>query len=105
MEIQTIKEALRATTVAENQQHASDYLRESSKMIGFSQILFGLATSNDDSVEYAVRQAAVIYLKNLIHKSWVVDEDDKELPLSEQDKTPIRRQIISAIVNAPEPIR
>ncbi|KAI1730564.1 importin-8 [Ditylenchus destructor] len=105
MEIQTIKEALRATTVAENQQHASEYLKESSKMIGFSQILFDLATSNDDSVEYAVRQAAIIYLKNLVHKSWVVDEDDKELPLSEQDKTPIRRRIISAIVNAPEPIR
>lgn len=103
MEIQAIKEALKATTFAENQQHASDYLKESSKMIGFSQILLDLATSNDS--EYSLRQAAVIYLKNLVHKSWVVEEEDNELPLSEQDKTPIRSRIIQAIVNAPEPIR
>uniref|UniRef100_A0A915DG54 Importin N-terminal domain-containing protein n=1 Tax=Ditylenchus dipsaci TaxID=166011 RepID=A0A915DG54_9BILA len=110
MEINAIKEALKATTVAENQEHASQYLKEASKMIGFSQILLDLANTNDPAeVEYAVRQAAVIYLKNLVHKCWVVEEEDsstvKELPLSEQDKTPIRQKIIPSIIHAPEAIR
>ncbi|KAH7696581.1 importin-beta domain-containing protein, partial [Aphelenchoides avenae] len=76
-----------------------------SKMIGFPQVLLQLA--NDVELESTVRQAAVIYLKNVVHKAWVVDEDEKDttLPISEQDKTPIRQAIIGSIVNAPEPIR
>lgn len=119
MEVENIVKALKATTNAENQKEASDYLekvttaqRESlscqlqmSKMIGFPQVLLQLA--NNVELESTVRQAAVIYLKNVVHKAWVVDEDEKDttLPISEQDKTPIRQAIIGSIVNAPEPIR
>jgi hypothetical protein len=58
-----------------------------------------------------VRQAAVIYLKNQIDKSWVVNaEDEKDTPtkttaMADQDKEAIRQTIIAAIVHSPEPIR
>ena len=75
-------------------------------MIGFAQVL--LHITGDESQELAARQAAVIYLKNLINKAWVIeDEDDKKklLPLSEQDKVPVREKIVDCVVRAPEPIR
>lgn len=73
-------------------------------MIGFSQAL--LDVTMDEQLELAVRQAAVIYLKNLINKAWIVDEDSKDvLPLSDQDKVPIRERIIECVVGSPEPIR
>jgi hypothetical protein len=105
MEVQHIVEALRATTSAENQKEASNYLEEKSKIIGFAALLMQLATNPE--MEANVRQAAIIYLKNVIHKSWVVEGDEKDtvMPLSDQDKSPIRQAIIGAIVHSPEAIR
>lgn len=72
-------------------------------MIGFSQILLNLTVN--EQIECAIRQAAVIYLKNLIHKRWVVDEGENELPLSDQDKIPLRQKIIPSIIHSPDAIK
>lgn len=72
-------------------------------MIGFSQILLNLTTS--DQFDNAVRQAAVIYLKNLINRRWVVLEGENDVALSDQDKVPIRQKIIPAIIHSPDTIK
>ena len=57
-----------------------------------------------------VRQAGVIYLKNMISQFWAEKEADNPadaVPFSihEQDKKPIRDSIIEAIIHAPDPVR
>lgn len=57
---------------------------------------------------FSTRQAAVIYFKHLIQDSWEQDKDqnqEKPFSIAEQDKIPIRNNMIIAIINAPEPIR
>lgn len=67
--------------------------------------------SNNDQIEYEVRQAAVIYLKNLINSNWEIDKDSQgegnknNFELSEHDKSPIRQKIMSYILNAAGPIQ
>ncbi|MCP9263055.1 Importin-7 [Dirofilaria immitis] len=59
----------------------------------------------DEEVDCSARQAAVIYLKNVINRHWVMDEDDKQsFSLPEQDKHLIRELIIDAIVASPEAV-
>lgn len=72
-------------------------------MIGFSQILLDLAIN--EQIEYAIRQAAAIYLKNLIKQRWVIENENNEVPLSDQDKVPLRQKIILAIMQSPDGIR
>lgn len=73
-------------------------------MVGFSQILLNITISEE--ADYAVRQAAVIYLKNTIRKSWEVNEQEKDvLPLCEQDKVLFKQKLLPAILHSPEPIR
>lgn len=105
MEINHIVEALRSTTTAEGQEQASDYLKKISSLIGFPQIL--LRIIEDEQQESAVRQAAVIYLKNIIHEYWEVDKEHNEgkWELSEQDKITLRQQLILTTINSPEPIK
>lgn len=67
--------------------------------------------ANNNQVEYEVRQAAVIYLKNLINSNWAVEkkgqleESANNFELSEHDKTPIRQKIMRFILNAAGPIQ
>jgi hypothetical protein len=76
-----------------------------SSLIGFPQIL--LRIIEDEQQESAVRQAAVIYLKNIIHEYWEVDKEHNEgkWELSEQDKITLRQQLILTTINSPEPIK
>ena len=74
-------------------------------MIGFPIIL--LDVLGDANRETATRQAAVIYLKNMISRAWDVADEDAETisMISEQDKVQLRSQIISRLVEVAEAIR
>lgn len=62
-----------------------------------------------NNVDQPVRQAASIYLKNLILNSWVDHESKagEQIPFAihEQDRGMIRGSIVDAIVHSPDLIR
>ena len=63
----------------------------------------------NEYTDMPVRQAGVIYLKNMITQFWK-DQDynpGDEIPFSihEQDRVLIRESVIDAIVHAPEIVR
>ncbi len=65
----------------------------------------------DGELECAVRQAGVIYLKNMVVRFWEHDENDtnateqQSFVIHEQDRHVIREHIVEAIILSPEPIR
>lgn len=77
------------------------------KIIGFVPSLLQIVMQND--IDTAVRQAGVIYLKNLITQNWQDKETEAGQPLvfsiHEQDRAMIRDSIVEAIVLAPEIVR
>lgn len=77
------------------------------KIIGFVPSLLQIVMQND--LELPVRQAGVIYLKNLITGSWQDRETEIGQPIAfsihEQDRAMIRESIVEAIVLAPEMVR
>jgi len=104
MELNTIVEALRATTVVGSQKDAVAYLDETSKMIGFLPLLTQIAMNEE--LEVPVRQAAIIFFKNGVSRAWIIEEGEENItPISEQDKHIIRREILNHILNATLPIR
>lgn len=62
-----------------------------------------------NDIDTAVRQAGVIYLKNLITQNWQDKEIEAGQPIifsiHEQDRAMIRDSIVEAIVLAPEIVR
>ena len=100
---QTLDPATRETAEAE--------LKQVHKIIGFCPGLLQVVMTN--TVDSAVRQAGVIYFKNLVSQSWVAKEApdsttvNPELTFSihEQDKALVRENIVQATVQAPEVIR
>ncbi|KAF7637161.1 Importin N-terminal domain-containing protein [Meloidogyne graminicola] len=105
MEINHIIEALKSTTIPDGQSGASEYLKTVSSLICFPQVL--LQIIRNESLDCAVRQAAVIYMKNLFYEHWFVEKDktNNQWEVSEQDKIFIRQHIIETIISAPEPIK
>uniref|UniRef100_A0A915AS39 Importin N-terminal domain-containing protein n=1 Tax=Parascaris univalens TaxID=6257 RepID=A0A915AS39_PARUN len=106
MERDGVVRALQATTSSTNQKEATVYLDHATKLMGFAPLLLQIIM--DESVDCSARQAAVIYLKNVINRSWALDEEEKTsgtFVLPEQDKHIIREHIIDAIVASPEAIR
>lgn len=81
------------------------------KIISFTPSLLQIVMS--DKVECHIRQAGVIYLKNMISSYW--DEKPAEIKhkdstglvftIHEQDRHIIRDSIVEAIVHSPEVIR
>ena len=64
----------------------------------------------EEQIELAVRQAAVIYLKNTITQSWEEKQpsnptDPVPFSIHESDKVQIRENLVEAVVAAPPPIR
>lgn len=59
-----------------------------------------------NNIALPVRQAGVLYLKNLVMTGWVEkDREDGEIPsftLHEQDRSMLRDAIVDAIVQAPD---
>ena len=120
MELNHIIEALKSTTIPEGQSGASEYLKTVlnflvfllilfyfyvASLIGFPQAL--LQIIKDEHLDRAVRQAAVIYMKNILYEHWSVDKDKvgSQWEFSEQDKLFIKQHIIETIIIAPEPIK
>lgn len=62
-----------------------------------------------NDVDVSVRQAGVIYLKNLITQNWQDRETEAGQPIifsiHEQDRAMIRDSIVEAIVLAPDIVR
>ncbi|KAI6227069.1 D-Importin 7/RanBP7 [Aphelenchoides besseyi] len=105
MDRNLVYNAFQHTTTTADHTEATNYLNKCSSTIGFPLVI--LECLSDVNVDVATRQAAVIYLKNLISRSWSVSEEDavNTTPISEQDKVDIRSRIIERIIEAPEPIR
>ncbi|XP_020286261.1 importin-7 [Pseudomyrmex gracilis] len=105
MDARKLTEVLRATIDHAQQKQAEAQLTQIHKIIGFAPTLLQVVMSNE--VDMPVRQAGVIYLKNLITSNWA-DKDDTgpiEFSIHEQDRAMIRDAIVDAVVHAPELIR
>ena len=63
-----------------------------------------------NELELPVRQAGVIYLKNMVSGSWVEREAEvagQQIPFSvhEQDRAVVRENMVEAVVQAPDILR
>jgi len=120
MDVKSLSELLKGTIDPTVRNEAEKKLAEVHKIIGFGPVLLQVVMSND--VELPVRQAAVIYLKNMVctrtcedpkdevSGSWVNREAETPgapIPFSvhEQDRAVIRDNIVDAVVMAPDIIR
>ena len=93
MDIKSLSELLKGTLDPSHRNEAEKKLTEVHKIIGFGPVLLQVIMSTE--VELPVRQAAVIYLKNMVSGSWVDREPDtpgQPIPFAvhEQDRALIR---------------
>ncbi|KAK0080538.1 hypothetical protein PV325_013801 [Microctonus aethiopoides] len=106
MDPRKLTELLRATIDPDQQKQAEEQLNQIHKIIGFAPSLLQIIMTVD--IEMSVRQAGVIYLKNLIITNWSDHKPDNgPMPFSihEQDRAMIRDAIVDAVVHAPEIIQ
>ncbi|XP_049885222.1 importin-7 isoform X1 [Pectinophora gossypiella] len=107
MDTRKLTEILRATIDPNQRQQAEEQLSQIHKIIGFAPSLLQVVMLNE--VTIPVRQAGVVYLKNLVTAGWQEKEveEGEPIPFSihEQDRAMIRDNIVDAIVQAPEIIR
>ncbi|KAL0851769.1 hypothetical protein ABMA28_000081 [Loxostege sticticalis] len=107
MDTRKLTEILRATIDPNQRQQAEEQLSQIHKIIGFAPSLLQVVMLNE--VQIPVRQAGVVYLKNLITSGWQEKEPEEGEPIPfsihEQDRAMIRDIIVDAIVQAPDIIR
>lgn len=106
MDPRKLTELLRATIDPSQQKQAEDQLNQIHKIIGFAPILLQVVMSAE--IDMPVRQAGVIYLKNLITTNWADRECDHgtvEFSIHEQDRAMLRDAIVDAVVHAPDLLR
>ncbi|XP_078669832.1 importin-7-like isoform X1 [Branchiostoma floridae x Branchiostoma belcheri] len=107
MDFQNIVEILQATIDHTLRQQAEEKLSEMHKIIGFAPLLLQVVMT--DQVAMPVRQAGVIYLKNMISQYWHERHSNVGEPLAfnihEQDRTLIRNNLVEAIIQAPDLVR
>ncbi|XP_050360804.1 importin-7 [Nymphalis io] len=107
MDTRKLTEILRATIDPNQRQQAEEQLSQIHKIIGFAPTLLQGVMLHEVSIP--VRQAGVVYLKNMITSGWQEKEpeDGEPIPFSihEQDRAMIRDMIVDAIVQAPDIIR
>lgn len=107
MDTRKLIEVLRATIDPNQRIQAEEHLNQVHKIIGFAPSLLQVVMMTE--VEMPVRQAGVIYLKNLINQFWSEREGEPGQPLPfcihEQDRCMIRDAIVDAVVLAPDLIR
>jgi len=108
MDPKTLAELLKGTIDPNHRNEAEKKLTELHKIIGFGPVVLQIVMSQD--LEQPVRQAGVIYLKNMISQNW--KDREPEAPgapvpfaIHEQDRALIRDNIIDAVVMAPDIIR
>lgn len=108
MDPQKLVEILQGTIHPELRETAEKQLDEVHKIIGFTPTL--LCAVMEEAHPFPVRQAGVIYLKNMVTQFWQQREVETPLepiPFSihENDKGFIRENIIKAIISLPELLR
>jgi len=108
MDVKSVAELLRGTIDPNLRSEAEKKLQEVHKIIGFAPVL--LQVVMEQQVELPVRQAAVIYLKNLVSGSWQDREADTPgapvpFAVHEQDRAVIRDNIVDAVVRSPDIIK
>lgn len=107
MDTRKLTEILRASIDPNQRQQAEEQLSQIHKIIGFAPLLLQVVMAND--VVLPVRQAGIVYLKNMITSNWHEKEPEEGEPIPftihEQDKAMIRDSIVEAIVQAQDMIR
>ncbi|XP_073956542.1 importin-7 msk [Choristoneura fumiferana] len=107
MDTRKLIEILRATIDPNQRQQAEEQLSQIHKIIGFAPSLLQVVMMNE--VTIPVRQAGVVYLKNLITSGWQEKDPEEGEPLPftihEQDQAMVRDSIVDAITQAPDIIR
>ncbi|XP_023937974.2 importin-7 [Bicyclus anynana] len=107
MDTRELTEILRATIDPNQRQQAEEQLARIHKIIGFAPSLLQGIMLND--VPLPVRQAGVVYLKNLVTSGWHEKEPENGEPIPfsihEQDRAMIRDMMVDAIAQAPDIIR
>ncbi|KAM8884354.1 importin-8 isoform 2-T2 [Synchiropus picturatus] len=108
MDPNRIIQALKGTIDPNLRLAAENELNQSYKIINFAPTLLQIIVS--EQVEFPVRQAAAIYLKNMVSQYW----QDREPTLGkgvfpfnihENDRQQIRDHIVEGIIRCPESIR
>ncbi|XP_028673781.2 importin-8 [Erpetoichthys calabaricus] len=108
MDPNRIIQALKGTIDPNLRIDAENELNQSYKIINFAPTLLQIIVS--DKVEFPVRQAAAIYLKNMVSQYW----QDREPPpgevifpfnIHENDRQQIRDNIVEGIIQCPESVR
>uniref|UniRef100_A0A8C4ZVN5 Importin N-terminal domain-containing protein n=1 Tax=Gadus morhua TaxID=8049 RepID=A0A8C4ZVN5_GADMO len=108
MDPNRIMTALKGTIDPGLRRAAETELNQSFKIINFAPTLLQVIMS--DMVEFPVRQAAAIYLKNMVSQYW---QDREPAPgqvtfpfnIHENDRQQIREHIVEAVIQSPESIR
>ncbi|XP_020831463.1 importin-8 isoform X2 [Phascolarctos cinereus] len=108
MDPNRIIQALKGTIDPKLRIAAENELNQSYKIINFAPSLLQIIVS--DQVEFPVRQAAAIYLKNMVTQYW----PDREPPpgeaifpfnIHENDRQQIRDNIVEGIIRSPDLVR
>ncbi|XP_021492115.1 importin-8 isoform X4 [Meriones unguiculatus] len=108
MDLNRIIQALKGTIDPKLRIAAETELNQSYKIINFAPSLLRIIVS--DHVEFPVRQAAAIYLKNMVTQYW----PDREPPpgeaifpfnIHENDRQQIRDNIVEGIIRSPDLVR
>uniref|UniRef100_A0A669EY93 Importin 8 n=1 Tax=Oreochromis niloticus TaxID=8128 RepID=A0A669EY93_ORENI len=108
MDPNRIIQALKGTIDPNLRIAAENELNQSYKIINFAPTLLQIIVS--EQVEFPVRQAAAIYLKNMVSQYWQdrepsVGEVVFPFNIHENDRQQIRDQILEGIIRCPESIR
>ncbi|KAM5171427.1 importin-8 [Mantella aurantiaca] len=108
MDPNRIIQALRGTIDPKMRLAAENELNQSYKIISFAPTLLQIIVS--DQVEFPVRQAAAIYLKNMVTQYWpdrepMVGEVIFPFNIHENDRQQIRENIVEGIIRSPDLVR
>ncbi|XP_042213506.1 importin-7-like isoform X2 [Homarus americanus] len=107
MDSRKIIDILRGTIDPNLRQQAEEELTQMKKIIGFTPALLQVVMMGE--LDMPVRQAGVIYLKNMVSQYWKDAEYEGGEPIPfhihEQDRAMIRDAIVDAVVHAPDLVR
>ncbi|XP_065176785.1 importin-7-like [Sycon ciliatum] len=109
MDFSTVPTLLQATygPDADLLKAAENELEKFSEVSGFPSCLFQIVTSGD--ADLALRQAAGIYLKNLVERHYKVREkrpgEKQPFELAQADKATLRQHIVEAVIVVPAQVR